>query len=144
MVEFRRFTPTDIPLLEGWFEDAELRRRLSPPTGAWVAHVLKDSAARVWIAAQAGLPVGLIQVDGTTDGPGAIALGVAPNLRGKGVGTRVLRAFCEGGPGAVYTVLTGAAEADNTASLICAHRAGFVVSEEFDADGLIPVTRSRA
>jgi RimJ/RimL family protein N-acetyltransferase len=58
---------------------------------AWLAAVLADPDRRLWIAEEAGGPVGQLRVDRTPGGVGTVSIGLAPAARGRGLGSAVLR-----------------------------------------------------
>lgn len=58
---------------------------------AWLAAVVRDHDRRLWIAEEAGIPVGQVRVDRMPDGVGVVSIGLAPEVRGLGVGGTVLR-----------------------------------------------------
>jgi RimJ/RimL family protein N-acetyltransferase len=58
---------------------------------AWLEAVLADPDRRLWIAEEAGVPVGQLRVDRTPDGLGVVSIGLAPGARGRGLGRTVLR-----------------------------------------------------
>jgi UDP-2,4-diacetamido-2,4,6-trideoxy-beta-L-altropyranose hydrolase len=62
-----------------------------PTHVAWLAKVLGDQDCRLWIAEESGIPVGQVRIDRTPDGVGVVSIGLAANVRGRGVGRRVLR-----------------------------------------------------
>jgi RimJ/RimL family protein N-acetyltransferase len=57
---------------------------------AWLAAVLDDPARRLWIAEEAGVPVGQVRVDRAADGVGVVSIGLAAGARGRGLGREVL------------------------------------------------------
>lgn len=58
---------------------------------AWLAGVLGDPGRRLWIAEEAGVPVGQVRVDRAADGVGVVSIGLAPGVRGRGLGRAILR-----------------------------------------------------
>jgi RimJ/RimL family protein N-acetyltransferase len=58
---------------------------------AWLTALLCDEDRRLWIAIEGGVPVGQIRVDRTPDGIGVVSIGLAPGVRGRGLGTKVIR-----------------------------------------------------
>ncbi|EKF17771.1 GNAT family N-acetyltransferase [Nitratireductor pacificus] len=138
----RPFGADDLSILREWFRDRELSRRLSYPTDAWFAHI-QGPKSQCWIVCQEdGQAIAAIQVDREDDGVGFIDLAVKPDLRGKGIGTASLRHFLQTEAPA-FRVLSGSIEPDNRASIGCAQKAGFVVADALDDDGLLPVIWTR-
>jgi len=58
---------------------------------SWLAAVLGDQDRRLWIAEEAGVPVGQLRFDRTPDGIGVVSIGLAPGVRRRGLGRTVLR-----------------------------------------------------
>lgn len=58
---------------------------------SWLAGVLGDPGRRLWIAEEAGIPVGQVRVDRAADGVGVVSIGLAPGVRGRGLGREILR-----------------------------------------------------
>jgi L-amino acid N-acyltransferase YncA len=138
-VEFRSFEQADLDVIRSWFDDAETARRMSYPTDEWFAYVSSD-IARCWVATDVdGEVLAHIQVDRADAERGYVDLVVRPDLRGRGLGTAVLKAFVTG-PGRAYAALEGAIAPDNAASLACAQRSGFDLLPEPDQDGFIRAT----
>ena len=134
----RPFAADDLPMLREWFRDGELSRRLSYPTDAWFAHI-QGPESRCWmVCREDGQAIAVIQVDRDDSGTGFIDLSVKPDLRGNGVGTASLRLFLQT-EGHAFPSLCGSIEPDNRASVGCAQKAGFVVADVLDDDGLLPV-----
>jgi RimJ/RimL family protein N-acetyltransferase len=52
---------------------------------------MRDADRRLWIAEEAGVPVGQVRVDRTPGGIGLVSIGLPPETRGRGVGGTVLR-----------------------------------------------------
>jgi RimJ/RimL family protein N-acetyltransferase len=141
MAYFRPFNKADLPILQAWFEDAELSFRLSFPTDDWFVYVATNPAVCCWIGIDdGGERAALIQVDRDEEGRGYIDIAVRPDLRGRGIGAATLAAFISG-PGSTYLILEGRIAPDNIASLVCARRCGFQVLQEPDEDGFIRVVR---
>lgn len=98
MTELRAARAEDAAILLEWANDPAARAASfarEPITWsthvAWLASVLGDENRRLWIAEEAGVPVGQVRVDRTPDGVGVVSIGLAPQARGRGVGTEVLR-----------------------------------------------------
>lgn len=101
-------------------------RRVDPEEhAAWFAGVLENPATRVWIARRASRTVGQVRVE-VRDGTGTVSITVAPNDRGHGLGTDLLRAL----PRALSSdqqvhTLVAEIHRDNVASRRAFARAGF-------------------
>ena len=87
----------DADLLLAWANDPATRAAsfgrepvARPDHVRWLAAVLRDRARRLWIAEEAGVPVGQLRVDRLPDGVGVVSIGLAPSARGRGLGHEVL------------------------------------------------------
>lgn len=135
-IAFRPFHADDLPELRSWHADGEVARRLAFPSDEWFAYVTAGGAALCWAAMGAdGRMIGQLQVYEEEPGLGFLEFVVRPDLRGRGTGAAMLRAFLAG-PGQAYTTLEARMEPDNTASIACCCRCGFTVLPEPDPDGL--------
>ena len=93
---------------------------------AWFARLRSHgSRSHLWIAEERGAPVGQVRVD--VDGDvGTVSIAVAPDRRGQGLGTAMLRAVSGQAPGALaLTRLVALVRVDNPASLRAFEAAGF-------------------
>jgi RimJ/RimL family protein N-acetyltransferase len=96
-VALRPALAADADLLLVWANDPATRAAsfgrepvARPDHIRWLAAVLRDRARRLWIAEEAGAPVGQLRVDRLPDGVGVVAVGLAPDARGRGLGREVL------------------------------------------------------
>ncbi len=91
----------------------------------WLAARLTSPGARLWLAEEAGEPVGQVRVD-LDDKAGTVSISVAPAHRGRGVGTRMLRALVlEMERDIEVRNLLALVHPENTASLRAFVRVGF-------------------
>lgn len=133
--------PSHPAILAGWFAaDPPGAARLSgfyaAPDG-WVSAVENDERRMGWLVLREGSPVGFLDLDVDEDGRTAhLAFYVAPEWRGRGVCKAMLR--CLIGLAAVEALhaVRAGVEPDNTASVACLEKAGFV-REGRDEDGLL-------
>ncbi|WP_251035104.1 GNAT family N-acetyltransferase [Paenibacillus polymyxa] len=134
----RPFTERDLAMLEDWFKDAEVHRRLEGmlPLGDWYRHVEQHPGYDVWVAFSEGEAVGVIMIEREGQNTGSIAIVVNPSIRGKGYGRAVVgKAMQLPELGTIYKWYAGI-EADNAACLKCFQSAGFVLENEApDEDG---------
>jgi RimJ/RimL family protein N-acetyltransferase len=105
-VRLRPATLGDASLLLDWRNDpvavrfSVTRRTVEPGEHlVWLAARLADPGTRLWIAeedgvpaGQDGVPAGQVRVD-LEGGTGTVSIAVAPDRRGRGVGSAILRAM---------------------------------------------------
>jgi RimJ/RimL family protein N-acetyltransferase len=131
-VALRAATHADAALLLEWRNDADVVRfSLTGRTvgasqhASWLAARLARPTQRLWIAEEGREPVGQVRVD-LEDATGTVSIAVAATHRGRGVGTKILRALViemEADP-EVGTLLA-MVHPDNSASLRAFERLGF-------------------
>lgn len=148
MVSEITLTPLDesrLSTLEAWFQDAEIRRRLGGmlPLRRWYEYVRTDPRRFIWIACEENTPVGLVDLE-TYGGHTAWAtLLVNPELRGRGYGTRILRAMFSRPEVTCLNRLKAIVERENIASLRILCSLGFGVEwAEPDEEGFAILTHS--
>ena len=125
-------------VLETWFDDPELQRRYSRPDRTWFDYVCNEAGVRAWMIHENGAPVGHLQLDTDADGTGHIGLVVKPELRNRGYGKRILRAFLGRPEVRRLNTIVGCAEVDNVASHRCVRAVGFVQQgTEPDEEGFL-------
>lgn len=148
-MERLRLAPVDEAgrrLIEAWFEDRELARRLSPPDAAW--WLLQHGAPGVglWLVWQAKEAVGYVQGEADEHDPTTFhfAFAVRPDLRRKGYGRRILRAMLEHPHLAPYRRFVASVEPDNLPSLRCLQSVGFTPqSQAPDENGFVDMAYTR-
>jgi L-amino acid N-acyltransferase YncA len=93
----RELTDADLPLVEGWFAEAETGRWLGDQS--WPRRLLRLAARSpdrfAYAALRAGVVVALADAERYRDRRAGVALVVAPAHRRRGVGTAVARALAE-------------------------------------------------
>lgn len=96
-IALRAARPDDARRLLEWANDPATRAASLdrepiawPAHVAWLAAVLADPARRLWIAEEAGVPVGQVRVDRAADGVGVVSIGLATGARGRRLGREVL------------------------------------------------------
>ena len=137
-LRFERLDCAGLRVFAAWFDEGELRRRLSAPDEAWFRYVSAGAGNGAWLAYEGERAVGQVQLDAAPDGTGSLSLAVHPALRGRGYGGRILAAFLRGEEALRLGEITACIEADNAASLRCFRACGFVPRGDGpDADGLI-------
>jgi RimJ/RimL family protein N-acetyltransferase len=90
--QFRGLRLEDEGWLEDWFEDTELRRRMGGclPVKSWLEFAC--TTPRQWngVALERDVPVGVVLTETDASHETVIAVFTRPNLRGQGVGRRIL------------------------------------------------------
>jgi RimJ/RimL family protein N-acetyltransferase len=162
-VALRHFGADALALVEPWFDDPEVVRRLGDRS--WPARRLalirtspgttfrgrRVVARGAWIAYDGTTPVGLVDAEvydraapdaGASDhspGPAAaLALAVDPTRWGRGYGRAILRALVEQPELAAVRLFEATAEPDNPASIRCLEAAGFArTADAPDDEGML-------
>jgi RimJ/RimL family protein N-acetyltransferase len=136
----RPVAESDLRTLERWFRDHEVRKRLGGmvPLRGWLHHVSTHEGRLAWMAVEKGSAVGLVDLETYADGTASFAFVVAPRLRFRGYGKRLVRALRSRPEVADLTSLEGLVEPDNTAALRCLRAVGFAArSLEADEEGFL-------
>lgn len=142
-MERLRLAPVDDAgrrLIEAWFEDPELARRLTPPDAAWWLLQHGAPGVELWLAWQRQEAVGYVQGEPDEHDPTTFhfAFAVRPGLRGRGYGKRILQAMLEHPSLARYRRFVASVEHDNRASLRSLQALGFSLqSLEPDESGFL-------
>jgi RimJ/RimL family protein N-acetyltransferase len=91
----------------------------------WLESRLEHPEAHLWIAEQAGIAVGQVRVD-IEHGTGIVSIAVAPEHRGRGLSSLILRAMvAEVGRSGAILRLRARVDPENLASLRAFENAGF-------------------
>ncbi len=107
----------------------------------WLAARLSDPNTRLWIAEKDSAAVGQVRVD-MSNGIGTVSITVAPERRGHGLGTQMLRAVLAVAADGDVTQLRALVRPENIASRVSFERAGFQRAGE--AEGGFDVLEWRA
>jgi RimJ/RimL family protein N-acetyltransferase len=125
-INLRPATAADAANLLRWRNDCETRRwsrhgsEISPAEHArWLNDSLANASRRLWIAEIDGSAVGTVRADWTAEGI-ELSWTVAPESRGQGIGSAMVRLVRQSLPGRVYAYL----KAGNQASVRIATSAG--------------------
>jgi ribosomal protein S18 acetylase RimI-like enzyme len=122
--DFRHLTTGDLDVYRKWFDAPTVWMWMAYPTDDWFAFV-SGAYARCWgVFGRDQLLVGVIQVEVEDEGLAHMSFVVAPDLRGRAFGSRMLRAFLSG-PGRVWSEVEVDVESDNIAAIRCLHSCGF-------------------
>jgi len=133
MFEFISLDETGLKEYESWFSDPELTRRIERPTSDWFRYVRSEPGVYSWMIHEAGVAVGLIQLDVSADQIGSFSVAVKPVLRNQGVGRRIIQAFLARPEVLRLDRLEGTVERDNVPAQRCLRAAGFT-QEGVDPD----------
>jgi len=142
----RPVAESDLRTLQRWFHDREIRKRLGGmmPLRAWLHHVTTHADRLAWMALEKGSAVGLIDLETCADGTATFAFLVAPRLRFRGYGKRLVRALRARPEVTGLTSVEGRVEPDNTAALRCLRAVGFAPrSLEPDEEGFLTLVSPR-
>lgn len=120
----------DMERLLGWRNDPETLRYSSrievdrETHGRWIKRMLQDSDGlyRLFIAEEEAIPIGTIRLDAAT---GEVHLIVAPEVRGRGCATLMLRLVVEQAAQAGLARLWGRIQLGNLPSRRAFFKAGF-------------------
>ena len=128
----RRASPDDGRLLYRWRTDpvTSAASHQSGPIDlsthlAWLAAALADPQREIYIAEADGVAVGTVRVDREADAS-ELSWTVAPEARGRGVGSRTVALAAASIPGAIRAEV----KADNRASIRIAETAGMRFERE--------------
>jgi UDP-2,4-diacetamido-2,4,6-trideoxy-beta-L-altropyranose hydrolase len=139
-LRLRATGPLDRSLLREWRNDPTSVRFSGSkrPVGlaehrAWFDAALQSNATAMWIGEIDGRPVGQVRID-LRDDCAEVAIAVAPEARGLGHGTRLIRAVQAECAERAVRVLVAKVDPQNIASLRMFDSCGFV--EIGHADGL--------
>lgn len=132
-MELRPLQREHYDLILPWFEDTETQRRLGGiyPVTEQLRLIENSPNKLFWLAFEAGVPVGLIELEVEGDIAYPLIL-VAPTARGRGFGQEIVaRIILLANQLKVKKIEAGVA-IDNIASGKCFQNAGFEVREEVD------------
>jgi RimJ/RimL family protein N-acetyltransferase len=143
MLHIRRAGPSDGLDLLAWRNDPVTRSHARETEVideashlAWFARTLADSRRLLFIGEEEGGKVGMVRFDQKADGGWEISINVAPAMRGRGIGSRLLAAALEGFAGEFGAQpLEAYVRSNNPASLAVFRRNGF--SEGATAEGWV-------
>ena len=139
-IVLRAMAESDLPLLEQWFRDGETRRRLGGmlPLRAWFDHALATEGYLAWVAFEDDRRVALAIVEMRGAREATFAVLVAPGLRYRGYGKRLVRELRHRPEVKRLSLLECLVEPDNTAAVRCLRACGFAKrSLEPDDEGLL-------
>lgn len=136
--------PADADLLLGWANDPVTRAAgfhhgmIERDTHVrWLADRLASPSTRLWIGRSGNRPVGQVRIEAELDGTAEVGIAIAPEARGRGFGTALLRAAIEAArndPDLGIRRLIARVRVGNVASVRLFESAGFRLVREVDDD----------
>jgi RimJ/RimL family protein N-acetyltransferase len=137
-IRIRRAAVQDAELLWRWANEPETRANSlnSKPISwdvhqHWYAQKLAAEDCRLWIMEQQELPVAQIRYDRITADAAQISLSVAPQMRGRGIGTLLLKMTLPMAAGELGVEwVRGIALSENQASRRAFEKASFTIAEQ--------------
>ena len=155
-LDFVPITSDSVKEIEQWFDDPDTERFLGGREWARrIPALLQDSpgvefrgrkvlARHAWVVHTTDGPVGVVDVEQYDDGTAGIALAVAPAVRRKGIGRRILLDLETLDELTEVKTFIGAVEPGNEAARHCMRGAGFEVAEQEDEEGMLRISRRAA
>ena len=138
---FHLLDESELLLLDTWFQDVELRRRMQPPTLQWFGYITKAPGCYAWMVYEGDTALGQLQLDTYEDNTGSVGFAVNPQLRNQGYGKKILRVFLRRPEVTRLEQLEARIEADNPASIRCFQQAAFrQAGSEPDSEGFLRFT----
>jgi RimJ/RimL family protein N-acetyltransferase len=135
VITIRRARPADQDLLLAWANEPATRAASFHPNpidagthAEWFRQRLGSPATRLFVGLDGDVPVGQVRLEGESDGRVEVAISVAPEARGRGIGQALLAMSIEAGrtdPGLRARVFVARIRADNRASIALFARGGF-------------------
>ncbi|MCS6797814.1 MAG: GNAT family N-acetyltransferase [Myxococcota bacterium] len=106
---------------------------------AWYARALEGRARRLFVVEHEGEPVGVVrfELSDETSAEAEIGINLAPEARGRGIGTAALREAVRIARGLGLQRLVACIRPDNTASLKLFARAGYVSAPDRVVRGVL-------
>jgi RimJ/RimL family protein N-acetyltransferase len=122
----RSFRAEDLAIVEPWFEDSETQRWLGGKE--WPRRLLElahPPDRRAWLFTCAGRAMGLLDIERFAGRSAAVAVVVAPEHRGAGMGTSILGSVLDLPGSEDVEQVIGEVEVGNAVGERCVRAAGF-------------------
>ncbi len=135
MIKFRDYAPSDAPIVESFFDDEALKQTGIDDFGEYYDYFLKEyeyaenEEVLFKIIMIDSKPVGIIVLNDYQDMVTVMEFAIAPNMRGKGIGSSVLKELIANGKQYIGHVINYAKAVifpKNIASIRAFEKAGFV------------------
>jgi RimJ/RimL family protein N-acetyltransferase len=146
MVTVRPASEADQELLLHWANDPTTRGNSFHPETIdpashrrWLGARLGSSTSRILIGLEGGRPIGQVRLDRHMDDVVEVAISVAPEARGRGLGRKLLAAGLEAGMRDVALSARGyraRIRPENAPSIALFRHAGFTLRSLGDCDGV--------
>ena len=119
---------SDLAILQSWFKDAELRKRLGGmlPLQQYFDFVQSEPNYFAWKAMEGDAPIGVVFVQVEPSEPQSFGFLVKPTLRSRGYGRLILQKLMALPEVASVKEWKAGIESDNIASQRCLASVGFV------------------
>ena len=142
IVTLRPARDDDADRILEWRNDADAirfsmsdRRVTGEDHARWFATRRHDPCVHLWIAEVDGTAVGQIRVDEEADGVGVVSIAVAPEHRGRGIGSEMLRTMADTAAAeTAVRVLRALVHPDNVQSVRAFENAGFHMTAAEEGD----------
>lgn len=152
-MKFVLLTQTLADQIAAWFDDSETIRYLGGRDWLYRELALMQTAPMttfrgrqilgryVWVVEAEGQVCALVDIEPYDDGTAGMALVVAPEARGQGVGQRVLLAVETRPELNGVRKMIGAVEPENILARRCYERAGYGIAEAVDEEGFLRIEK---
>lgn len=131
-MEIRKVVPDDAALLFEWANDPETRSKSFHSQLinweshlSWIERKLNDAGSSFYLLHQAGEPIGVVRIETTNEC--IIGVTVAPNHRGKGLASTMIKLACSTFRKKNNDAILAYIKKENLASVKAFERAGFVL-----------------
>lgn len=138
MLKFIELSHNSLQILEEWYEDEEVLRRLGGKLllKQWFDYVQQNPNYFSWIVFENNEPVGNIDVEIEEDQTAYIGLLTNPSKRNQGYGKKMLKMLLEREELSQGAIIKAGIETDNMACIRCFQSVGFT-EDGLDEDGFL-------
>jgi len=154
-MNFVLLSPEQLSIVEPWFDDPDSRRFLggpeevagdielmrTTPGTVFRGHLVLSN--HVWIVYEEEQAVGYLGVECYDNGTAGFSFLVAPSVRRRGIGVRILSELDRIDVLRETHTYIGGISPSNTASRRCLEKAGFCVGDRPDHEGMLPIEKKR-
>jgi L-amino acid N-acyltransferase YncA len=137
-ISIRRFDDAAYLAYTQWFTDQDTAHWVQPPTRQWFAYVSDTDGVYAWGIYKEDELIGVVQIDRTEAGTGAICIVVNGRYRRQGLGRLILASILAQPEVKDLRKISAEIDPENLASLRCFSAAGFVQAcAEPNEDGML-------